>query len=133
MTIERKERILKHGGRALLVVALGLAVLSVFAGCAATVDQMTGDLIWGFKVAAVVETANQAGYQLAGQIPYVGGTLQSAMLTASAGGVGVGSIMRLLSAKLEGKRKRTDQQREAAEKRVAELEAELAAVRPPVV
>ncbi len=86
-----------------------------------------GEFIVGVEIGRAVETGNQALFVGAGMIPGVGPFIQNMLLGAGASGLTVAGVAKAGRMAVEKRRKAADIRREAAEKRVAELEAEKAA------
>ena len=112
-----------------IIAAAGLLILSM-TGCVAVTHPITGEVILGFPVARVTETANQIALQGLGQIPVVGGLLQNVLMGVIAGGGSVAGVARVIRnkivkteseklAELEAARKKADRAREAAERDLA--------------
>ena len=112
-----------------IIAAAGLLILSM-TGCVAVTHPMTGEVILGFPVARVTETANQIALQGLGQIPVVGGLLQNVLMGVIAGGGSVAGIARVIRNKivkteseklaaLEAARKKAGRAREAADRDLA--------------
>ncbi len=122
-------KVLKSVETVFLGIALGIFLIGVamiLNGC-----QMArgpgGEIIVGVPVGTLVETAEQAAFGAVGMIPGVGGLIQSFLAPAFAGGLTVAGSAKAARMALEKRRKKADMAREAAEKRIAELEAEKAA------
>ncbi len=117
----------------ILIGAAGLLVLAM-TGCTAVTHPVTGEVIIGFPVARLTETANQVALQGLGQIPVVGSFLQNSLMGVIAGGGSVAGIARVIRNKIvkteteklaekEAARKKADRAREDAERKLALAEA----------
>ena len=107
----------------LILTGLGLVVLT---GCAMARGP-DGSIIVGAKLGVLIETAEQGLIAGAAMIPGIGPMISGALVTATAGGATVGGVSKMIVNKIEKRRRNSDMAREAAEKRVAELEPLLAA------
>ncbi len=122
-------RITEGVGLGIALGAVGLLVLTM-TGCVAVTHPITGEVIVGFPIARVTETANQIALQGLGQIPIVGNLLQNTLMGVIAGGGSVAGIARVIRnkivkseaeklAELEAARKKADIAREKAERDLA--------------
>lgn len=108
-------------------IVLPLIMLVVLGGCEFVHRQSDGAIVGGIQLGVLADTANQAAIQLAGQIPVIGGSIQTLLMGLAAGGMSIGGLAKGVQRSVERRRKKADISREIAERELAVVEALLEA------
>jgi len=86
-----------------------------------------GEIVIGMEVGRMVETGNQAIIAAAGMVPGIGGILQTLLIGGGTMGLTVAGGSKLLLNRIETRRRKADQSREATQLALARVEAQLEA------